>query len=60
MKKRKNKGGKDKGQSKAAKATTPGQVAAKARSGSPLSGWDFKPVVIRGEPLSATILRERR
>src|SRR6267378_1464681 len=50
MKKRKSKGGKDKRQSKPAKATTAGRVAVKAGRGSSLSGLDFKPVVIRGEP----------
>jgi hypothetical protein len=44
---------------KAAKAAAP-EPAVKAGSGSSLAGWDFKPVEIRGEPLFATVLRERR
>lgn len=34
-------------------------AAAPPRTGKPL-GWSFKPVEITGEPLSATVMRERR
>jgi hypothetical protein len=60
MRKRKHIGRKEKRQSKAAEATTPSRAAAKLNSGSSLAELEFKPIQIRGEPLSVTVLRDRR
>jgi hypothetical protein len=51
---------KEKRQSKGIKALAPSWAAAKVSGGPPVSACDFKPIEIRGEPLSATVLRERR
>jgi hypothetical protein len=60
MKKRRRAGRKVGQQPKAAKATAPGGDVAKVDSASPISVSDFNPIEIRGEPLSVTVLRERR
>jgi len=59
MKKRKHVARKEKQQSKPAKASTSRDVR-KVDNESPISVPAFKPIEIRGEPLSTTILRERR
>lgn len=60
MKKRKRAGRKVNRQPRAAKATAPGGEDLNADSGASPSELDFKPIKIRGEPLSVTVLRERR
>jgi hypothetical protein len=60
MKKRKRVGIKNRRRSKEAKTTVPSPAVAKVDSGSSLSELDFKPIEIRGEPLSITVLRNRR
>jgi hypothetical protein len=60
MKKQKRIERKEKRQSKEVKTPAPSQVAAKVSGGSPVSNYDFKPIEICGEPLSVTVLRDRR
>ena len=60
MKKRKRAGRKVNRQPKAAKSTSPGGNPANVDKVVSLSVSDFKPIEIRGEPLSATVLRDRR
>ena len=47
-------------QPKAAKATAQGGNAANVDRVTPLAELDFKPIEISGEPLSVTVLRDRR
>jgi len=60
MKKRKPAGRKLNKQPKAANVTAPREDAVEFGHGASLSKSDFKPIEIRGEPLSATVLCERR
>ena len=60
MKKRKRAGRKVIRQPKAAKAAPRGVNAGSVNGGSPIPVSDFKPIEISGEPLSVTVLRERR
>jgi hypothetical protein len=60
MKSRKREGGKNKRRSEEAKTTVPDPAAAKVESGCFVSELKFKPIEIRGEPLSVTVLRDRR
>jgi hypothetical protein len=60
MKKRQRTDRKISQQPKAAKAAVPDRDAAKVSGGSSRSELEFKPIEIRGEPLSVTVLRDRR
>jgi hypothetical protein len=60
MKKRKRARRKVDRQPTVAKATAQGGNAAKFDRVTPLTELDFKPIEIRGEPLSVTVLRDRR
>jgi hypothetical protein len=60
MKKRKRARRKVDRQPKAAKAIAQGGNAANVDRVTPLAELDFKPIEISGEPLSVTVLRDRR